>query len=62
MAGAIYATFCALPSVQQLLVSKPGNVLSQITIDPQTVFLLMTHNYNYDLAMLRAVVIEVCYL
>ena len=36
----------------QVLVSKPEKVLEQITIDKQTVFLLMTHNYNYDMAML----------
>jgi xanthine dehydrogenase accessory factor len=41
-------------SACQVLVSKPENVLEQITIDEQTVFVLMTHNYNYDLAMLRA--------
>ncbi len=38
----------------QVLVSKPENVLDQIPVDQYTVFLLMTHNYNYDLAMLRA--------
>ena len=38
----------------QVLVSKPEQVLDHLTIDDQTVFLLMTHNYNYDLAMLRA--------
>jgi xanthine/CO dehydrogenase XdhC/CoxF family maturation factor len=37
----------------QVLVSKPEEVLEQVTIDPQTVFVLMTHNYHYDLAMLR---------
>ena len=37
----------------QVIVSKPENVLKQLNIDDQTVFLLMTHNYNYDLAMLR---------
>ncbi len=37
----------------QVLVSKPENVLDQIVIDGQTVFVLMTHNYNYDLAMLK---------
>lgn len=37
----------------KVLVSKPENVLEQITIDDLTVFLLMTHNYNYDMAMLR---------
>ena len=40
----------------QVLVSKPENVLEKITIDNQTVFVLMTHNYNYDLAMLRALI------
>ncbi|MES1213910.1 MAG: XdhC/CoxI family protein [Bacteroidota bacterium] len=41
-------------SACQVLVSKPENVLEQLTIDDQTAFLLMTHNYNYDLAILRA--------
>ena len=38
----------------QVVVSKPEKVLEQIAIDPQTVFVMMTHNYNYDLAMLKA--------
>jgi xanthine/CO dehydrogenase XdhC/CoxF family maturation factor len=38
----------------QVLVSKPELVLEQIPIDEKTVFVLMTHNYNYDMAMLRA--------
>lgn len=41
-------------SACQVLVSKPEQVLDQIYIDEQTVFVLMTHNYNYDLAMLKA--------
>jgi len=41
-------------SACQVLVSKPEKALEQIPIDEQTVFVLMTHNYNYDLAMLRA--------
>jgi xanthine dehydrogenase accessory factor len=36
------------------LVSKPENVLNQIVIDNQTVFVLMTHNYNYDMLMLES--------
>lgn len=39
-------------SACQVLVSKPEHALEQIVIDGQTVFLLMTHNYNYDKAML----------
>jgi xanthine/CO dehydrogenase XdhC/CoxF family maturation factor len=41
-------------SACQILVSKPEKVLEQIPIDNQTVFVMMTHNYNYDLAMLKA--------
>lgn len=37
----------------KVLVSKPENVIDQIAIDDLTVFVLMTHNYNYDLAMLH---------
>jgi xanthine dehydrogenase accessory factor len=40
-------------SACQVLVSKPEKVLEQIPMDDQTVFVMMTHNYNYDLAMLR---------
>ena len=40
----------------QVLLSKPERVLEQITLDEETVVLLMTHNYNYDLAMLRALI------
>jgi xanthine/CO dehydrogenase XdhC/CoxF family maturation factor len=37
----------------QVMVAKPEQALQQVTIDDHTVFLLMTHNYNYDMAMLR---------
>jgi xanthine/CO dehydrogenase XdhC/CoxF family maturation factor len=37
----------------RVLVSKPEQALEQVVIDEQSVFLLMTHNYNYDMAMLR---------
>ncbi|HMK19004.1 MAG TPA: XdhC/CoxI family protein [Chitinophagaceae bacterium] len=40
-------------SACQVLVARPENVLEQIVIDEHTVFLLMTHNYNYDMAMLK---------
>lgn len=43
-------------STCQVIISKPENVLEQISIDQQTVFVLMTHNYNYDFAMLKALV------
>ena len=40
-------------SACQVIVSKPETSLEQIPIDDQTVFVLMTHNYNYDRAMLK---------
>lgn len=45
-------------SACQVLVSKPEKVLEQIPIDDQTVFVMMTHNYNYDLAMLKALLLR----
>jgi xanthine/CO dehydrogenase XdhC/CoxF family maturation factor len=37
----------------QLMVVKPEDVLKKIEPDDNTFFLLMTHNFNYDKAMLR---------
>ena len=45
-------------SACQVLVSKPGKLLEHITIDRQTVFVLMTHNYNYDLAILKVLLLK----
>lgn len=51
-----YATVARFPNANRVVVSKADMVLSQVMMDEQTVFLLMTHNYNYDLAMLRQLV------
>ena len=48
-----YAKKDRFTSACQVLVSKPEHVLEQLVIDERTIFLLMTHNYNYDMAMLR---------
>ncbi|MFD2162005.1 XdhC family protein [Paradesertivirga mongoliensis] len=48
-----YATTNRFPSASQVLVSKPEHCLSGIVIDHWTVAVLMTHNYNYDIAALR---------
>ncbi|CAL65431.1 XdhC family protein [Christiangramia forsetii] len=37
----------------QVIVSKPEETLSNIRIDALTCFVLMSHNYNYDLAVLK---------
>ncbi|ARS35836.1 XdhC family protein [Pontibacter actiniarum] len=48
-----YARRERFPAAQRVLVAKPEEALAQLVPDQQTVCLLMTHNYNYDLAMLR---------
>ncbi len=51
-----YATSRRFNKADKVLVARPEKVLEQLTTDPQTLFLLMTHNYNYDLALLRALI------
>lgn len=47
----------------RIIVSKPENVLEQLSFDKQTIFVLMTHNYNYDLVMFRKLIqSEIMYL
>ena len=48
-----YATSRRFGKADRVLVARPDEVLRQLRTDPQTLFLLMTHNYNYDLALLR---------
>ncbi|MFC6998860.1 XdhC family protein [Rufibacter roseus] len=50
-----YATAERFPMANRVLVAKPPQVLPQVMVDDHTVFLLLTHNYNYDLAILRQV-------
>jgi xanthine/CO dehydrogenase XdhC/CoxF family maturation factor len=49
-----YAKLERFSSTCQIIVSKPEQVLKQIPMDEKTVFVLMTHNYNYDYAILKA--------
>jgi xanthine dehydrogenase accessory factor len=51
-----HATAARFPTANQVLVTKPDQVIEQVTIDAQTVFVLMTHNYNYDLKVLRQLI------
>ncbi len=48
-----YATTERFPAAGCTLMAKPDALMQQIHPDQQTAVLLMTHNYNYDLAMLR---------
>jgi len=40
-------------SACQVVVSKPQKMLDEIPVDEYTAFVLMTHNYNYDFAMVK---------
>ncbi|MFD2584594.1 XdhC family protein [Pedobacter vanadiisoli] len=48
-----HATPLRFANATRILISKPESVLAQIQIDEQTAFVLMTHNYNYDLELLK---------
>jgi xanthine/CO dehydrogenase XdhC/CoxF family maturation factor len=48
------------PSAKNIIVAKPAEAVKQILINGQTVFVLMSHNYNYDLAMLKALINSHC--
>jgi xanthine dehydrogenase accessory factor len=48
------------PSAKNIIVAKPAEAIKQIAINEQTVFVLMSHNYNYDLAMLKELVNTNC--
>jgi xanthine dehydrogenase accessory factor len=48
-----YAKTERFPNTGRLIIAKPDNILQQLVIDEQTVFVLVTHNYNYDMVLLR---------
>jgi xanthine dehydrogenase accessory factor len=48
-----HATAQRFSKADRVLVAKPQQVLRQLRPDDQTLFLLMTHNYQYDRALLK---------
>ncbi|MGG7666458.1 XdhC family protein [Dyadobacter sp. BHUBP1] len=48
-----HATRQRFPTAGKVLVSRAEDVLKHITVDERTFVVLMTHNYNYDLALLK---------
>lgn len=48
-----HATRQRFPKARKVLVSRAEDVLKHIIVDERTFVLLMTHNYNYDLALLK---------
>lgn len=48
------------PNADQLLIAPGDRISQQITHDRRTVYVLMTHNYNYDYGLLRSLVQQEC--
>lgn len=48
-----YAVAARFPKAKRIIIAKPEQALAQLNIDERTIFVLMTHNYNYDMAMLK---------
>ena len=48
-----YAVPERFPQVKKIIIAKPDKALANIVLDDRTAMILMTHNYNYDMAMLR---------
>ncbi|HKH59778.1 MAG TPA: XdhC/CoxI family protein [Flavitalea sp.] len=44
----------------QIIVGKPAEAIKQVLIDERTVFVLMTHNYHYDLALMEVLLQQKC--
>ncbi|KAF2515544.1 XdhC family protein [Flavobacterium foetidum] len=58
---AMHTTKKRFPKADNIFTVKPEEFLENIVIDDQTYFLLMTHNYKYDLAVLKALVQTNCH-
>jgi len=56
----VYATKNRFPKVDRISLTKPAEILSAVEIDGQTAVVLMTHNYNYDLAALEQLIKTDC--
>jgi xanthine/CO dehydrogenase XdhC/CoxF family maturation factor len=55
-----YATQQRFPNAGKIAIVKPSEILSVINIDEQTAVVLMTHNYNYDVAALQQLINTNC--
>lgn len=49
-----HATQLRFPMAKSIIIGKPLDVVNQLKVDERTAIVVMTHNYNYDLAMLAA--------
>jgi xanthine dehydrogenase accessory factor len=57
---ATHANIQRFSKAHSIIVEKPEEAIKQIAIDERTAFVLMTHNYYYDLAMMRWLLPKKC--
>jgi xanthine dehydrogenase accessory factor len=57
---ATHATAKRFPEAKKVLIAKPEELVTSVTIDVQSYFVLMTHNYKYDLAVLKLLLKTSC--
>ncbi len=55
-----YATQQRFSKANKILITKPSKILSAINIDEQTAIVLMTHNYNFDVAAFQQLINTNC--
>lgn len=55
-----YATQQRFSKASKISVTKPSDILSAVTVDEETAVVLMTHNYNYDIAALEKLITTNC--
>ncbi len=48
-----YAVANRFPSAKRVITARPDQTLDHISLDERTAVVLMTHNFNYDMAMLK---------
>jgi xanthine/CO dehydrogenase XdhC/CoxF family maturation factor len=51
-----YASAQRFPQADQVLLSRAEQLPAQLFVDEETAIVLMTHNYNYDFAILRQLI------
>ncbi|MEX0884065.1 MAG: XdhC family protein, partial [Cyclobacteriaceae bacterium] len=57
------ATASRFPTAKQFLIGKPEEVIPYLKLDSRTAVVLMTHNFNYDLAIMKGLIpIQIPYL
>jgi xanthine/CO dehydrogenase XdhC/CoxF family maturation factor len=57
---ATHANWQRFSKAHHVIVGKPAEAITQVTVDKRTVIVLMTHNYNYDRTMMALLLQEKC--